>query len=87
MPDDQLAPLPLGEQLRFDDEAEDTARSEGSVADLVAQDLEDPATPSRRLRSPAAGLETNQPDPAGFRVPTEPVGRDDQRPIDDVDGL
>jgi hypothetical protein len=88
-PDEGLPPAPLGDQVRYDDQAEDEARSERSVADLVAEDLDDPDTPSSReaMESPAAGLGDGMVGAPGFQVPTEPLDADYFRPIDDTPPL
>ena len=70
-----LKPEPLDDVVRADDSTEDLARSRYTVADLVETDLEDPTTPSRRTRDGGA---------AGFDVPTEPIGGDWDRPVEDT---
>jgi hypothetical protein len=48
---------------------EEEARSEMSVAGLVEQDLDDPATPSRRTAD-------GEPEPGSFDVPLEELSKE-----------
>lgn len=88
--DDQhpgLAPAPLGTEIRLDHGPTDRTRADRSVANLVAEDLDDPETPSsrrpRRSEPPAAGLGEGYTGHPGYEVPVEPLFGD-ERPTEDV---
>lgn len=70
-----LPPAPLDDVVRTDDDTEDMARGRYHVADLIESDLDDPTSPSRRTHDEGA---------VGFDVPTEPIGENWFRPVEDI---
>jgi hypothetical protein len=74
--DENLLPAaPLGDDIALDDPTEDHARANVSVGEVVTEDLDSSHTESRR--APDGGA-------VGFRVPTEPIAADLDRPTDNL---